>query len=48
MFIRVPFQLHGEHIVLQPFRRIKLIVHMAIYVLPDTNLHLGHNIETMF
>ena len=27
LFIPVPFQLHGEHTVLQPFRRIKLIVH---------------------
>ena len=30
LFIRVPFQLHGEHTVLQSFRRIALIVHIAI------------------
>ena len=36
LFIRVPFQLHGEHTVLQPFRRIELIVHIAISVLPGT------------
>ena len=29
-FIRVPFQLHGEHTVLQPFRRIEPIVHIVI------------------
>ena len=57
LFIRVPFQLHGEHTVLQPFRRIELIVHIAISVLPGTHFqvkHLrvkclaqGHNILTM-
>ena len=41
LFIRVSFQLHGEHTVLQPFRRIKLIVHIAIPVLPGTNFHLS-------
>ena len=41
LFIRVPFQLHGEHTVLQPFRRIKLIVHIAISVLPGTHFHLS-------
>ena len=41
LFIRVPFQLHGEHTVLQPFRRIELIVHIAISVLPGTNFHLS-------
>ena len=30
LFIRVPFQLHGEHTVLQPSRRIKLIVHHTL------------------
>ena len=30
LFIRVPFQLHGEHTALQPFRRIEIIVHIAI------------------
>ena len=29
LFIRVPFQLHGGHTVLQPFRRIELIVHLC-------------------
>ena len=38
LFIRVPSQLHEEHTVLQPFRRIKLIIHIAIYVLPGTQL----------
>ena len=41
LFIRVPFQLPGEHTVLQPFRRIKLIVHIAISVLPGTHFHLS-------
>ena len=41
MFIRVPFQLPGEHTVLQPFRRIELIVHIAIYVLPGTHIYLS-------
>ena len=30
------FQLHGEYTVLQPFRRIELIVHIVIPVLPGT------------
>ena len=33
LFNRVPFQLRGKHAVLQPFRRIKLIVHIVISVL---------------
>ena len=41
LFIRVPFQLHGEHTVLQPFRRMELIVHIAISVLPGTHFHLS-------
>ena len=41
LLIRVPFQLNGEHTVLQPFRRIELIVHIAISVLPGTDLHLS-------
>ena len=42
LFIYVPFQLLGEHTVLQPFWRIELIVHMiAIYVLPGTHFHLS-------
>ena len=41
LYIRVPFQLHGEHTVLQPFRRIELIVHIAIYVLPGTPFYLS-------
>ena len=48
LFIRVPFQLHREHTVLQ---RIELSVHIAISVLPGTHFHLsqvkrlaqGHN-----
>ena len=36
LFIRVSSQLHGEHTVLQPFRRIELIVHTVICVLPGT------------
>ena len=39
--IRVPFQLNGEHTVLQPFRRIELIIHIAIYILPGTHFHLS-------
>ena len=31
----------GEHTVLQPFRRIELIVHIAISVLPGTHFHLS-------
>ena len=41
LFIREPFQLHREHTVLQPFRRIELIVHIAISVLPGTHFHLS-------
>ena len=41
LFIRVPFQLHGEHAVLQPFRHIELIIHIAISVLPGTHFHLS-------
>ena len=37
LFIRVRSQLHGEHTVLQPSRRIKLIIHIAISVLPGTH-----------
>ena len=40
LFIRVPFQLHREHTVLQPFRRNKLITHIAISVPPGTHFHL--------
>ena len=54
----VPFQLSGEHKILQPFRRIELIVHIAISVLTGTHFHQvnylrvkclvqGHNIETL-
>ena len=39
--IREPFQLHGEHKVLQPFRRNELIVHIAISVLPGTHFPLS-------
>ena len=41
LFIRLPFQLHGEQTVLQPFRRIELIVHIVISVLPGTYFHLS-------
>ena len=42
LFIRVPYQLHGEHTVLQPFRRIELNIHIAISVLPGTHyFHLS-------
>ena len=41
LFIHVPFQLPGEHTVLQPFRRIELIVHIAISILPGTHFHLS-------
>ena len=37
LFIRVSFQLNEEHIVLQPLRRIELIVHIAISVLPGNS-----------
>ena len=40
-FFRVPFHLRAEHTVLQPFRRIELIVHIVISVLPDTHFHLN-------
>ena len=39
LFIHVPFQPPGEHTVLQPFRRIELTVHIAIFVLPGTHFH---------
>ena len=38
MFIRLSFQLHREHTVLQPFRRI---MHIAISVLPGTHFYLS-------
>ena len=41
LFFHVPIQLPGEHTVLQPFRRIELIVHIAIAVLPGTHFHLS-------
>ena len=41
LFICVRFRLHGEHTILQPFRRIKLIVQIAISVLPGTHYHLS-------
>ena len=41
LFIHVPFQLPEEHTVLQSFRRIELIVHIAISVLPGTHFHLS-------
>ena len=41
LFIRGPSQLHGEHTVLQPFRRIELIMHIDISVLPGTHFHLS-------
>ena len=40
LFIRVPFRLHREHTYLQSFRRIELIIHIAISVLPSTHFHL--------
>ena len=40
-FIRVPSQFHGEHTVLQPFRRIELIMHISFSVLPGTHFHLS-------
>ena len=41
LLICVPFQLHGEHTVLQPFRHIKLIVclHIVISILAGTHFH---------
>ena len=39
LLIRVPFQLPGVHKVLQPFRRIELIVHIAISVLPGIHFY---------
>ena len=48
LFIHVPYELPGEHTVLQPFWRIELIVHIAISVLPGTHfLAQGHTISTM-
>ena len=41
LFNHVPFELPGEHTVLQPFRCIELIVHIAISVLPGTHFHLS-------
>ena len=36
--IRVPFQLQDNHTVLQPFRRMELIVNIVIYGIPSTHL----------
>ena len=42
LFILVPFQHHGEYSVLQPpFRRIALIVHIAMSFLLDIHFHLS-------
>ena len=41
LFIRVPFQLHEEHTILQPLRRIVFIVHIAISFLPGTYFYLS-------
>ena len=41
LFMRVPFQLPGEHTVLQPFRRIEVILHIAISVLLGTRFPLS-------
>ena len=41
LLLRVPFQLHGVHTVLQLFWRIELIVYIAISVLPGTHLYLS-------
>ena len=41
LFIRVPFQFHGEHAVLQPFRCIEFIIHITISVLPGNHFHVS-------
>ena len=41
LLIRVPFQFNGELTVRQPFRRIELIIHLAISILPGTHFHLS-------
>ena len=41
MFIRASSQLHGEHTVLQPFRRIEFVIHIAVSVLPDSHFQMG-------
>ena len=41
LFMFVPFQLHEERTVLPSFRRLQLIIHIVISVLPDTYLHLS-------
>ena len=41
LFIHVSLQLSREYTVLQPFRRIQLIVHIAISVPPGTHFHLS-------
>ena len=41
LLIHVPFHLPGEHTARQPFRRIELIVHIAISALPGTHFHLS-------
>ena len=40
LFISMPFQFHGEHTVLHPFRHIELVIHIAISVLPGSLLIL--------
>ena len=40
-FIRVPARLHGEHTVLQPFRRFKFITQIAISAPPCPHFHLS-------
>ena len=40
LLIRVQFQLHEEYTVLQPFRRIELIAHIAMFVLSGRPTHL--------
>ena len=41
LFIRVTFQLQGEHTILQPLQCIELIVNIATSVLPGTESSEG-------
>ena len=48
LFIPVPFQLLGEHIIWRPFRLIELIVHIAISVLRGTHFRQAATVAKLF
>ena len=43
----MPFQLPGEHTVLQPLQRIEVIVHIAISIMADKETYCGFYDKSM-